>query len=117
MPGTTYNQKYDRSRVLDTVEHPIDGPVVDPLSQVILDMCAAVTTYDEYFYREGDRFTTLVYNVYGTTTIGWFVLYYNGVMSPLELVGGMLLRFPNLSEIEIGMLQRFNAPSGRKVII
>jgi len=103
MPGTTYTEKYDRSLVMDRVKRDNDGWVLDYTSQVLLDICNFVTSYDEYVFREGDRFPTLVYKAYGTTTIGWIVIYYNGLMSPLELIGGMTFRFPNKEQVDKGI--------------
>jgi hypothetical protein len=117
MPGTTYREKYDASLVLSRVYRENDGWMIDPLSQVILDMCDSITVYDEYVYKDKDVFPSIVYKHYNTTTLGWFVLYFNGLMSPFDLQPGMVLKFPLLEQIDRGLALSQRNESSRKIVV
>jgi hypothetical protein len=114
-PSSNYSAQFARTAVYNTVNR--EGVLVlDPLSQELLDITAAITQYSTHIFQQGEVFTTLVYKEYGNTTLAWYVAYYNGFTCALDLVPGMVIRFPNLAQINQGMVKK-TAPVGIRVVI
>lgn len=110
MTTTTYNPKYRRDAYLSRVDITSGydilfkggdrDVVLDELDQSIVEIMYAIKSYTPYMMKQGEVFTTIVYNFYGTTTPWWVVLMYNGLCTPMQIQPGMVLKFPNLRDVD-----------------
>lgn len=100
MPSNNAARTYYRKNFLGKVKRPFDQEVPDPLSQKLLDLVENIPTYKVHMYSADETFTTLVYRAYGSTSLWWLVLLYNGLFSPLDLMPGMVINFPDKRAVD-----------------
>lgn len=72
---------------------------IDPLSPKLHDFVNALTSFYEYPYA-GQQLTTIAYEYHRTTTTVWLILMVNGLLSRTELMPGMILKIPDLNDIQ-----------------
>ena len=104
----TYNTNYDMTGLLPEadVTTPADVLVrpgqrtltVDFLDQSFQNLLNQIQYWTTVTWS-GQKWTTLCYQQQGTTSLWWLNLAFNGVDAPWQFQGGMLLRFPLISEV------------------
>lgn len=110
MSSTNYNSRYDMTELMDVIDTTIDDLLLanpnertyysDPLAQKIVELSYRITNYTTYMISDADSITTIAYRAYGTTTLWWFLLMFNGLDHVMQLVAGMELRIPDKSQID-----------------
>lgn len=122
---TNYDPDYLRSNFCDAISYPVvntDGSIgiikeLDPYSLDIHRLMESLTLFTSLKYT-GQQFTTMVYNVYGNTTLIWLVLMYNGLLSRTELRTGMVLKFPLKTQTDAFIrASKITVPQGQVVVI
>lgn len=111
--STKVNSQYFRANFENTVTYDVITNIgtlesfteLDPLSESLHDFVDSLSRFIIKRWT-GQQFTTMVYEVYGNTTLIWLVLMCNGMVSRTELRRGMLVRFPYLEDIQAYMTQQ-----------
>lgn len=89
---------------------------IDPLSPRIINILDRMKQLDQYKYVSNKPITTVSYELYGTTSAWWIILYLNGYMHPDEIADGATLKVPRSVDIDI-LLQETAKNNKGKVII
>jgi hypothetical protein len=122
---TNCDADYFASTFHDSVSYNVintDGSVgtvreIDPFSVNIHRLMENLTLFTTQTYT-GQQFTTMVYKVYGNTTLIRLVLLYNGLLSRTELRPGMVIKFPLKEQIDEFIRNTKTAiPRGRVEVI
>lgn len=100
--STFYDPRWSTNNILRSyqLEYP-DGSLEDRIDYSdwrLTSMLKRIKNYIPSKYK-GEKFTTLVYNAYGTTTIYRIVLMFNGFMHPYEIEIGETIKYPYPSEL------------------
>jgi hypothetical protein len=83
---------------------------LDFLSQGFQNLLNQIRNWSNYLYR-GEKWTTLCYQFQGTTSLWLFNLAFNGLDTPMQLQVGMLVRFPNIQEVQRILSQAAGQPN------
>ena len=99
MAYTFWNPKYERAKVMKTVK--IDG--VDYYLNIfdtrIMDLMRNITQFRQHPYDSSIPLTTVSHRYYGTTTLDWVIIMYNGYIHEFEIPDGTIMRIPSLSNV------------------
>jgi hypothetical protein len=99
-----------------TTGEPQSFTELDPLSQNLNDLVDSLQRFTMIRWT-GQQLTTLVYRVYGNTSLIWLVLMCNGMISRTELRMGMVLRFPLLADIQSAINQITNTNNSQNTVV
>lgn len=70
-------------------------PWVDPLDPELMSRLRfKESDMLDYAYDGVTPITNISYNLYGTTTLWYVIVYVNGLLNPLEIPGGTVLKVP-----------------------
>ncbi len=90
-----------RGENMDTFVTSYGDQWVDPLTPRITDLQEVFQdSLTQYKYIGGKPITTVSYELYGTTSAWWIILYLNGIMHPDEMSDGMTLKVPTPEAIQ-----------------
>ena len=93
--SSNVTKKLLRGENMDTFTTELGDSWVDPLDPRILNILETLSSDLElYTYVAGKSITTVSYELYGTTSAWWIILYVNGYMHPDEISDGALLKVP-----------------------
>ncbi len=96
---TFYNPQYALSNILGVVT--IKGiDYLDMLDPRIIKFINSVKNFQITVYDSSVPLTTLAYQIYGTTTLYWTILVFNGYFHELEIPVGAVLKLPNLNDFK-----------------
>lgn len=87
----------------------------DTLAQKYVDFIPRLTAFATFIYT-GEQLTTISYRFYGTTTLWWLILMFNGYYHWMEIDPGTILRIPSKVEIDSYISQR-SPTFGRRISI
>lgn len=99
MPYTFYNPKYERAKVMRTVEFNDNVFYLDIFDPKLVELMRNIKRYKPYQYDITIPLTTVSYKSYMTTTLDWVILMYNGFCHEFEIEDGTVLKVPALSSI------------------
>ena len=104
----TYDTLYDMAALFPYVDVTTETDLLvrpgrqtvipDFLDQGYLNILNGIRAWTSDTYV-GQKFTTMCYQHQGTTSLWSFNLAFNGLSHPCELVAGMQVRFPLMSEV------------------
>ena len=90
-----------RESNMDSFTTSYNDKWIDPLTPRMLDLLEKMMrNLENYDYVGGKPFTTVSYELYGTTSAWWIILYVNGYMHPDEVSSGSLLKVPTDAAIQ-----------------
>lgn len=69
-----------------------------------------------YVRGEDNRLDWISYQLYKTTSYWWILLLYNGLVDPLEVVSGMSIRYPSITDIDSLVIAMQKGSSEVKVV-
>lgn len=98
--STNYDPAFARTKFMETVV-ATDYEAkewVDPLDPRLLNLLSHDTPFTKYTYNS-ESMTTLSYLNYGTTSLWWLILMFNGFLHPHDIPSGYELKIPQLSFI------------------
>lgn len=109
LQSTNYSKSYDSAnymRVHNVAE--LDAlltsvkqvSLLDMLDQNLIDLIYSLRTGQTVMIAQGTNLTTLAYKHYGTTTLWWVILLYNGLFHPMQLQAGMSINIPLKVDID-----------------
>lgn len=122
--STNQNVRYFRSNFIPVVQvtnsfvtgdidansngNDIDNDADDPNTTNYLDIfnpsyainiCKAIKSYVPYPFDGTLTIENISYRMYGTTSLWWIIIMYNGLTHPLEIQPGTVLFIPSISDI------------------
>ena len=109
--STHFRTKYSRDRLLPV----IDGNP-DFLDTRMAELLNSFQSYNIHTFREGEHLPNIAKRYHGTTTTYWIIASYNGVIHPLDIEPGTILRIPRLQDID-QYLNLVNSRIGETVTI
>lgn len=90
-----------RGENMDTFTTTYNDSWVDPLTPQMLDTLDRMRSrLKQYKYVGGTPMTTVSFDLYGTTSAWWIILYLNGYMHPDEISDGITLKVPDILDIQ-----------------
>lgn len=94
-----YMSRYDMSKFIPNSK--LGGP--DYIKSYFLTKLLELQPAGYYHVTtEIRRIDLISYNIYnGDTSLWWVLLYYNGLLSNMEVVNGVILKYPNIKDIEL----------------
>ena len=93
--------RYDIARFVEFVIPPFSTPVYDILNSYFWNQLGKISSKGTYQVRgEELRSDLLSYRIYGNTQYWWILLLYNNLLSNEDIISGMTLNFPSLSDLE-----------------
>lgn len=102
--STNYNPKYSIVRLTPIHEYEYDNGFVenipDMLNWKLAVLLKAIQNWAPYEYDGTKPITTIAYETYGTTTVWWIILMYNGFMHPLEMQPGIVIKIPARADVD-----------------
>jgi hypothetical protein len=87
---------------------PLYLDMLDPRIETLLDSLVAIVSIMDNL---SSPITTLIYRLYGNTSLWWLILMFNGIIHPLERTAGSL-QMPDTNVISSNAVQ-INTPSRR----
>jgi hypothetical protein len=78
----------------------------DYLGADIVRTIKRIKDFTPYTFQGHEPLTTIAWDNYGTTTMMAVIMIYNGILHPLEMIPGSIIKLPNISELERKLLQR-----------
>ena len=112
------NKRLMRGENMDTFTTELGDSWIDPLDPRISNILETLSDDLElYTYVGGKSITTVSYELYGTTSAWWIILYVNGYMHPDEISDGALLKVPTSSAMSTLMQDAASNNRGREVRI
>lgn len=91
---------------------------VDPLDPRIINMLDNFdNSLEQYTYIAGKPITTASFELYGTTSAWWIILYLNGVMHPDEIPDGKVLNVPTREAMAVLLQTTAKNNRGQQVTI
>lgn len=96
--STQYNEKYARSR-FQAIAMLNGIPEIDYFSSRFQEAILRVKTATPYMFSQGDKVVNISHRAYGTTSLWWVIMLYNGFVHPYDVSAGDTLRIPDLYEI------------------
>jgi nucleoid-associated protein YgaU len=88
---------------------------LDALAFSYTELVNFISQTQQYMVVGDEQITTIAYRFYGTTSLWWVILLYNGINHPLDIEGGTLLLIPSKQEV-LGFLNTQRKVTGAKVI-
>lgn len=90
------DDKYDIARFS---RHDVD--IYDTLNSYMWQAISKLASSGEVrISDESGKPDLLSYRLYGTTSLWWLILTYNGILKPSKLTVGTLVKYPSLQDIE-----------------
>lgn len=103
--STNSNIQYYRRNFMETVT--INGVTyLNVLSSTLELLINSITQYTSIPYDGHSHITTISYQNYGTTTLWWLILKYNGYQNWWLIPNGAMLKIPSLPQIQNFLNQR-----------
>lgn len=96
---TVSNRLRDLMDLSDLPEHRFNKDWIDPLNPVIRRLRKLDKSTMQPIVYNGQKITTLSFQVYGTTSLWYVPLYVSGYCHPHEVPHGSVLYFPALQKI------------------
>lgn len=91
-----------RAENMDTFTTSLGDEWVDPLDPRITNIIESLQgDLEPYTYVAGKAITTISYELYGTTSAWWIILYVNGYMHPDEISDGSSMKVPSAASINV----------------
>lgn len=101
--STNYAPAYAQTNFLPMVQLEYeDGTLeiyADPLDHTYLGLYDHITQWAPYEWDGTKHLTTVVHEMYRNTTMIWIVLHYNGIIHPLEIEPGYILKMPMPAQV------------------
>lgn len=97
--STASAPKYWQSTFLPTIVTGDGERVIDVLSERFIELLESITVTTPYTVVEGDKITTVCHQFYGTTSLYYLILYYNGLLFWDEVRPGDVIHIPSLGQI------------------
>jgi hypothetical protein len=101
--STNYDSRYNLINIAPIYELEIgDDKIifsVDVLDHKLTRLINSIQDYFPYIYDGQEHITTISYKAYNTTTLYWLIVMYNGIMHPLEIEPGLILKIPKMTEV------------------
>jgi len=111
-------KKLLRAENMDTFTTELGDSWIDPLDPRILNILETLSgDLELYTYVAGKSITTVSYELYGTTSAWWIILYVNGYMHPDEISDGALLKVPTGNAMAILLQETGKNNRGKEVRI
>lgn len=104
-----------RGENMDVFTTAYNDQWIDPLSPRIISILDRMRNLEQYKYVGGKPITTVSFELYGTTSAWWIILYVNGYMHGDEIADGTTLKVPRQMDIDI-LLQETAKNNKGKVI-
>ena len=103
LTSTFYDKGYDPSTVMHSYElvYP-DGRTENYLDYADWDyrsIVRSISLFTPYKYNGYEKFTTIMYNTYGTTSCYRIVLTFNGFIHPYEIESGSIINLPDAQQL------------------
>jgi hypothetical protein len=118
--SSNFSSQYDITRFLPYVEIQYSNGYVETIPDLlswdfnkIINYC---TTFSEVVFYGNVPLTTVVNRVYGTTSLLWLVVMYNGIIHPMEIPPGTIIRMPDIAQIN-AYLNNVQSNNGKVVVI
>lgn len=122
--STCYDKRWATNNILRTYQLEYDDGTleerIDYADWRLSSMLKRITRFRSIKYNGATKFTTLMNNEYGTTTIYRLVLMFNGFMHPYEIEDGATIKLPysaDLEELINNLSINKNKDAGRFAII
>lgn len=98
-----YVEKYARSKFM-VIETQNTDTYIDFFSDKSIKMVQNLQRHSLHTFTAGQKLTKISYDYYGTTTLWWVILVYNGFFHPLEVPYGIVLLIPYIADIDEELL-------------
>lgn len=108
------NPRYERINLMSAVtvtDKGIQRQQLDVFSQKYYTLLNNITTSKPYPNQVTNPITTISQEVYGTTSLWWFIAKYNGSINPLDIDTSTPLKIPNKEDLDSIMS---NVPTNRQ---
>lgn len=113
--STFYNPKYVRSRFVVLTD--VDGtPTIDVFASKVREILERIKGYSTYTFSNMDKLVTISYRAYGTTSLWWLILVFNGFIHPYDIEPGTVIKIPDLFEITKAIADIVNASKIGEVV-
>ena len=107
-----------RAENMGTFKSAYGDEWVDPLDPRIINMLSDFENdLEQYTYVSGKTITTVSFELYGTSSAWWIILYLNGIMHPDEIPDGKVLRVPSRSAMAVLLQTTAKNNRGQQVTI
>ena len=93
--STHLKLKYTRASLI-----PVENGVPDVLNSQYTGLIEAIQSYENHTYKRGEHLPNIAKRYHGTTTTYWIIAAYNGIIHPLDLEPGTVIRIPSLQDID-----------------
>lgn len=114
MTSSHYVPKYAQSKFFPVVSLFVEEEdvqaieMLDILSPQVQALIKGVSDWIPYTCLDRDPLPNISRRMYGTTTLYWVIAMYNGIIHPLEIQAGQLLKIPSLNAISSRMKKATN---------
>jgi hypothetical protein len=116
--STHVNRKLMRGENMGSFTTSLGDKWVDPLDPKIQNILKTVRKdLIQYTYVAGKSITTVSFELYGTTSAWWIILYLNGYMHPDEISDGATLKVPSEGAIMTLLQEAARNNRGREITI
>lgn len=94
----------------------------DVLTTRLISNIRAITSIRTHIWTQDDKLENLCFKYYGTTTVYWLVMIYNGIVCPFSIMEGAMLKFPSFSDMTKALTdekkhEQLNKSANSKVIL
>lgn len=122
--SSNLNPRYSRTRRMATI--PADDGHIEPINRIAwsdyLDPAVNEGIFDsirtvQSIKYTGTPLTTIADAVYGTTTLWWVILQYNGYLHPDEIPNGAQLLIPSAAEVQAAFIKSQEKGRGKIVTL
>src|SRR4051812_1597412 len=104
LTSTNFDPRFTLENIFPAYEIEfIDGSIQyrrDYLGADIVRTIKRIKDFTPYTFQGHEPLTTIAWDNYGTTTMMAVIMIYNGILHPLEMIPGSIIKLPNISELE-----------------
>jgi len=96
--SSNFDPSLERAQYFDIIKQA-GGDFLDVLDGRLISRIREIRSWTPYQYEHGANLPNLSYRFYGKTTAYWIIAIYNGIVDPLSIQEGQVLKIPAFSEI------------------
>lgn len=104
--STFYSSKYSRTNFMEEIPVLVGKGkartyvnILDRLDEKYIEIVNNTVSSKSYTVSDGDNLPNISWKFYQTTTLWWIIARVNGIVDPLSIKSGDILRIPDFNSI------------------